>query len=85
MFIASMMLATSLVGRTDLIVLLPQYQKIEKIGEGTYGVVYKAFDTQTGEQPSVACKPCSGRRMHHVIIGSKALKQHPLQCRQIQC
>lgn len=24
-----------------------QYQKVEKIGEGTYGVVYKAVDKQT--------------------------------------
>jgi cyclin-dependent kinase len=26
-----------------------KYQKIEKIGEGTYGVVYKSKDTKTGE------------------------------------
>jgi serine/threonine protein kinase len=25
------------------------YQKVEKIGEGTYGVVYKAIDTRSGE------------------------------------
>lgn len=25
------------------------FQKIEKIGEGTYGVVYKAKDKSTGE------------------------------------
>jgi cyclin-dependent kinase 2 len=27
---------------------LQQYRKIEKVGEGTYGVVYKAEDTKTG-------------------------------------
>ena len=27
----------------------PQYEKIEKVGEGTYGVVYKARDRVTGE------------------------------------
>jgi cyclin-dependent kinase len=26
-----------------------RYEKIEKIGEGTYGVVYKARDTETNE------------------------------------
>jgi len=26
-----------------------KFQKLEKIGEGTYGVVYKAKDRQTGE------------------------------------
>ena len=26
-----------------------QYQKIEKIGEGTYGVVYKALSRRTGQ------------------------------------
>lgn len=28
---------------------MEKYQKIEKIGEGTYGVVYKAKDRVTGE------------------------------------
>jgi serine/threonine protein kinase len=26
-----------------------RYEKLEKVGEGTYGVVYKARDTQTKE------------------------------------
>jgi len=28
---------------------MERYQKIEKIGEGTYGVVYKSKDRVTGE------------------------------------
>lgn len=35
----------------ELIVMLVncQYEKVEKIGEGTYGVVYKARDRNTNE------------------------------------
>ena len=29
--------------------VLDRYQKVEKIGEGTYGKVYKARNSQTGE------------------------------------
>lgn len=28
---------------------MDQFQKIEKIGEGTYGIVYKAKDRETGK------------------------------------
>lgn len=28
---------------------IDRYEKLEVVGEGTYGVVYKAKDTQTGE------------------------------------
>ena len=28
---------------------MEQFQKIEKIGEGTYGIVYKAKDNETGK------------------------------------
>ena len=28
---------------------LEQYRKQQKLGEGTYGVVFKAVDTETGE------------------------------------
>ena len=28
---------------------IDRYEKLEKLGEGTYGVVYKAKDRQTGE------------------------------------
>lgn len=27
-----------------------QYHRFEKIGEGTYGIVYKAIDKQTGAE-----------------------------------
>lgn len=32
-----------------MVTLLVQYEKVEKIGEGTYGVVYKARDKVTNE------------------------------------
>jgi serine/threonine protein kinase len=28
---------------------IERYERLEKLGEGTYGVVYKAKDKQTGE------------------------------------
>jgi hypothetical protein len=35
--------------RACVLLLLLQYEKVEKIGEGTYGVVYKALDKATNE------------------------------------
>jgi len=32
---------------------LDKYQRLEKLGEGTYGVVYKAQNTQTGEYVAI--------------------------------
>ena len=35
--------------RSNFISIMERYQKMEKIGEGTYGVVYKAKDRVSGE------------------------------------
>lgn len=32
-----------------------RYEKMDKLGEGTYGVVYKAKDRQTGEVSQPIC------------------------------
>jgi serine/threonine protein kinase len=34
---------------------LANYQRLEKLGEGTYGVVYKAIDKRTGELVALKC------------------------------
>lgn len=34
---------------SDILWFMVQYEKVEKIGEGTYGVVYKARDRVTNE------------------------------------
>ena len=37
----------------NVVGMLSQYEKVEKIGEGTYGVVYKARDRQTNEMIAI--------------------------------
>ena len=34
---------------------LERYKKIKKVGEGTYGVVYKCQDTETDKVGAIAC------------------------------
>jgi len=36
---------------------MSRYEKSEKIGEGTYGVVYKAYDRQTGRISECRARP----------------------------
>ena len=35
---------------------LANYKRLEKVGEGTYGVVYKALDLRQGQRSIVAMK-----------------------------
>ena len=64
-------LAFKMVRRRDdsperLYMIRDRYERIDKLGEGTYGKVYKARDTETGDV--VALKKCRLQVGIHLAI-----------------
>jgi serine/threonine protein kinase len=51
---------------------IERYERLEKLGEGTYGVVYKAKDKQTGE----VCE---------ITDSSLRLKRSDLRRKKMEC
>ena len=80
---------------------MEKYQKIEKIGEGTYGVVYKARNRLTGDMvalkkirleaedegiPSTAIREISIlKELQHPNIVRCAFSARGLECPSMQC
>lgn len=53
------------------------YEKIEKIGEGTYGVVYKARDKRTSEIVGEYSDSFAGARMQFPVVGALTRLSQP--------
>lgn len=51
-----------------LYMIRDRYERIDKLGEGTYGKVYKARDTETGD--IVALKKCRLQVLVHVVVST---------------
>ena len=49
-------------------VLMDRYEKLDQVGEGTYGIVYRANDLLTGETVALKRIPIKGDEVVVVVV-----------------